>query len=115
MSGRQRRAERNLAFGVAMRLLGNRDDADDAAQDAMLVACRHRASFRGDAELSEVAQVGRRVAEMSAISGTVLRMALAEGYTSTEVGRKLGMRPSTVMTQVTRGRAALRAILADAR
>lgn len=33
---------------VAMKLLKNKDDAEDAAQDAMLEAFRHRDSFRGD-------------------------------------------------------------------
>src|SRR5262249_5652321 len=44
------RRERQIALGVAMRFVKNRDDAEDAAQDAMLLAYRHRASFRGDSE-----------------------------------------------------------------
>lgn len=35
---------------VAMKLLKNKDDAEDAAQDAMLQAFRRRDSFRGDTE-----------------------------------------------------------------
>ena len=35
-----------------MKLLKNKDDAEDAAQEAMLQAFRHRASFRGDAKFT---------------------------------------------------------------
>src|SRR5262249_12243399 len=90
---RRRRAGGAAAHrGVAMRLLGNREDAEDAAQDAMLLAYRHRASYRGDAEFttwlyrvaatalgldpeertvvaSEIARLGRRAAAMSPSSG----------------------------------------------
>jgi RNA polymerase sigma-70 factor (ECF subfamily) len=39
-------------FGVALRMLGNRADAEDAAQEAFLRAHRGLAEFRGEAKLS---------------------------------------------------------------
>ena len=36
----------------AYRLLGNKDDAEDAVQDALLAAFKHLNQFRGDAQLS---------------------------------------------------------------
>jgi len=41
--------EREFVLGVVVRLLRDREKAEDAAQDAMLLAFRHRASYRGDA------------------------------------------------------------------
>jgi RNA polymerase sigma-70 factor, ECF subfamily len=32
--------------------LGNKADAEDAVQDAVLAACKHLNQFRGDAQLS---------------------------------------------------------------
>ena len=48
----------SLAHGLpslyrgAYRLLGNKADAEDAVQDAVLAACKHLNQFRGDAQLS---------------------------------------------------------------
>jgi RNA polymerase sigma-70 factor (ECF subfamily) len=42
------RREHAFVLAVAAKLLRDRDQAEDAAQDAMLLAFRHRASFRGD-------------------------------------------------------------------
>ena len=36
----------------AYRMLGNRDDAEDAVQDALLAAYQHLNQFRGDAQIS---------------------------------------------------------------
>jgi RNA polymerase sigma-70 factor (ECF subfamily) len=41
--------EREFVLGVVMKLLRDREKAEDAAQEAMLLAFRHRASYRGDA------------------------------------------------------------------
>jgi RNA polymerase sigma-70 factor (ECF subfamily) len=41
-----------LFTGGAYRLLGNKADAEDAVQDAVLAACKHLNQFRGDAQLS---------------------------------------------------------------
>jgi RNA polymerase sigma-70 factor (ECF subfamily) len=40
--------EREYVFSVAMKYVKDEDEAADVAQDAMLLAYRHRASFRGD-------------------------------------------------------------------
>jgi RNA polymerase sigma-70 factor (ECF subfamily) len=46
------RRHRDHLWAVALRTLGNPDDAADALQDALISAMRHAASFRGDAQLS---------------------------------------------------------------
>jgi len=43
------RAERNFVYAVGRRFASDESAAEDIAQDAMLRAYRHRASFRGDA------------------------------------------------------------------
>ena len=45
---------RNLStfYKRAFRFLGNRPDAEDAVQDALLSACKHLGQFRGQAQLS---------------------------------------------------------------
>lgn len=45
------RQELAFAQAVARRFFREPQDAADAAQDALLTACRHLASFRGDAQL----------------------------------------------------------------
>ena len=44
--------EREFVFSVAMRYLKDRDAAADAAQDSLLSAFRHQASFRGDSRFT---------------------------------------------------------------
>jgi len=44
--------ERRLVLAVAFKLVRDRDAAEDVAQDAMLIAFRHRASFRGDCQFT---------------------------------------------------------------
>lgn len=39
--------DRSFVFAVARRIVGNDDDAADVAQDALLLAFRHRDDFRG--------------------------------------------------------------------
>ena len=39
-------------YRYAYRLLGNKTDAEDAVQDALLAAHKHLNQFRGDAQLS---------------------------------------------------------------
>ena len=41
-----------LVFNVALRLTGNRSDAEDLAQDALIRALRALPKFRGDSKLS---------------------------------------------------------------
>jgi len=43
---------RNYVFSVAMKYVKDEDAAADVAQDALLLAHRHRASFRGDSLFS---------------------------------------------------------------
>jgi len=43
---------RAFVHAVAMKYVRNQDDADDVTQDAMLLAHRYRASFRGDSRYS---------------------------------------------------------------
>jgi len=154
--------ERDFVLKVTMKFLKNKDAAEDAPQDAMLQAFRHRDSFRGDAKFmtwlyrvavraslmqlrkrrreeqaradtldfcalpapgpdpeartiaaAQLVRAGRHLAQMSPISGEVLRMN-AEGYTSREIGAKLNINASTVKTIVHRGRLGLRAALDQA-
>jgi RNA polymerase sigma-70 factor (ECF subfamily) len=44
--------ERNFVYAVAMKYLKDEEAAADVAQDALLLAHRHRASFRGDSRYS---------------------------------------------------------------
>ncbi len=46
------RRHRDRLWAVALRTLGNPDDAADALQDGMLSACRAAASFRGDSAVT---------------------------------------------------------------
>ena len=40
--------DRRFVYAVARRIVANGDDAEDCAQEALLLAYRHRDSFRGD-------------------------------------------------------------------
>jgi RNA polymerase sigma-70 factor, ECF subfamily len=44
--------EREFVYGVAMKYLKDDEEARDATQDAMLLAFRHRDSFRGDSRFT---------------------------------------------------------------
>src|SRR5262249_58154651 len=44
--------EREYVYAVAMKYLKDEDEAADVAQDALLNAYRHRASFRGDSRFT---------------------------------------------------------------
>jgi RNA polymerase sigma-70 factor (ECF subfamily) len=43
------RNERDFVYAVARRIVPSTEDAEDVTQDAMLLAYRHRARYRGDA------------------------------------------------------------------
>lgn len=40
--------DRGFVYAIARRIVGNAEDAEDVAQDALLLAYRYRDSFRGD-------------------------------------------------------------------
>ncbi|HEY0478023.1 MAG TPA: sigma-70 family RNA polymerase sigma factor [Kofleriaceae bacterium] len=42
--------DRRFVYAVARRIVGCANDADDVTQDALLLAYRHRAAFRGEAK-----------------------------------------------------------------
>jgi RNA polymerase sigma-70 factor, ECF subfamily len=42
--------DRQFVYAVARRMVGSANDADDITQDALLLAFRHRAAFRGQAK-----------------------------------------------------------------
>lgn len=46
------RRHQDRLWAVALRTTGNREDAADAVQEALLSACRRADSFRGDAQVS---------------------------------------------------------------
>lgn len=41
-------ADRGFVYAVARRIVGSAEDADDVAQEAMLLAYRYRSAFRGE-------------------------------------------------------------------
>ncbi len=44
--------ERDFVFAVAMKIMKDEDKAHDVAQDALLLAYRHRASFKGESRFT---------------------------------------------------------------
>jgi len=42
--------DRGFVYSVARRIVGSANDADDVTQDALILAHRHRATFRGDSK-----------------------------------------------------------------
>ena len=44
--------ERDFVFAVAMKMMKDEDKAHDVAQDALLLAYRHRASFKGESRFT---------------------------------------------------------------
>src|SRR5688572_20211524 len=158
--------EREFAYSVAMKYVKDEDEAADVAQDALLLAFRHRASFRGDSRFTtwlyrvaattalmhlpkkrrmraELLAVGeedsRRALEVAAPGptpeehlaahetlaqararleatgdkyGDVFRLRSRDGYSESEIARKLRLNVATVKTRAYRARAAVRNELA---
>ena len=154
--------EREFAFSVAMKYVKDEDEADDVAQDALLLAYRHRASFRGDSRFTtwlyrvaattalmhlrkkrrqptdllpvgegegaralevatresspeeqlsaheEVSRVRERLARMGDKYGDVFLLRFRDGYSESEIARKLALNVATVKTRAYRARAAVR-------
>ena len=164
--------EREYVFSVAMKYVKDEDEAADVAQDAMLLAFRHRASFRGDSRFTtwlyrvaattalmhlrkkrrapkeitstftdeagdaqdalaevpartaspeeqflahEAVSIARdRLDEMGDKYGPVFMMRFHDGYSESEIAKKLKLNVGTVKTRAYRARAAVRTELAAA-
>jgi RNA polymerase sigma-70 factor (ECF subfamily) len=163
--------EREFVYGVAMKYMKDEEKAHDVAQDALLLAYRHRASFRGDSRfttwlyriaattalmhlrkdrrlplissLDAVAAnddapsqdeprdeestpedkwasseaihlAGERLAEMGDKYGEIFNLRFVQGYSESEIARKLSLNVATVKTRAYRARAHLRRELEQA-
>jgi len=152
--------EREFVYGVAMKYLKDEEEARDVTQDAMLLAFRHRDSFRGDSrfttwlyriaattalmhlrkrrrspqilapaeddqaqieprsgqpspeELSSsseaVERCERSLDSMGEKYGNIFRLRFLEGYSESEIARRLGLNVSTVKTRAYRARTYLK-------
>ncbi len=162
--------EREFVYGVAMKYMKDEEKAHDVTQDALLLAYRHRASFRGDSRFTTwlyriaattalmhlrkdrrlplttsidaaanddganideprdeastpedswasseaIALAGERLAEMGDKYGQIFNMRFVEGYSESEIARKLQLNVATVKTRAYRARAYLRRELEEA-
>ena len=165
--------EREFVFGVAMKYMKDEEKAHDVTQDALLLAYRHRDSFRGDSRFTTwlyriaattalmhlrkdrrvplmtsidaapanddgaaaladeprdeastpednwasseaVAIAGERLAELGDKYGRIFSMRFVEGYSESEIARKLSLNVATVKTRAYRARAHLRRELEEA-
>ena len=162
--------ERNYVFSVAMKYMKNEDAAADVAQDALLLAHRHKQSFRGDSRYSTwlyriaattslmhlrkqrrrsrevlIAQrpgnddrpseldrpspesspedrcaareamsiVQTRLDELGEKYGDIFMLRFYEGYSESEIARRLELNVATVKTRAYRARLAVRERLAE--
>jgi RNA polymerase sigma-70 factor (ECF subfamily) len=158
--------EREFVYGVAMKYMKDEEKAHDVTQDALLLAYRHRASFRGDSRFttwlyriaattalmhlrkdrrvpqlqsidaeeteaneprgeaatpeeqwasSEAVQIaGDRLARLGDKYGQIFAMRFVEGYSESEIARKLSLNVATVKTRAYRARAHLKRELLQA-
>jgi len=161
--------EREFVFGVAMKYMKDEERARDVTQDALLLAYRHRDSFRGDSRFTTwlyriaattslmhlrkersqphwqsmsmsdddetapdepralsaspedewaateaVRFASDRLAEMGDKYGQIFTMRFLEGYSETEIAKKLRLNVSTVKTRAYRARTYLKRELAQA-
>jgi RNA polymerase sigma-70 factor (ECF subfamily) len=161
--------ERDFVFGVAMKYMKDEERASDVTQDALLLAYRHRSSFRGDSRFttwlyriaattslmhlrkdrstpfmtsinagddddappeeprelhaspeeqwasSEAVELAaERLEEMGDKYGKIFAMRFLEGYSESEIARKLALNVSTVKTRAYRARTFLRKELSRA-
>lgn len=160
-------SERNYVFAIAMKYVKDEEAAADVAQEALLLAHRHRKSFRGDSRYSTwlyriaattalmhlrkqrrgarellatahldgevsmpgdrpcdelgpedcmanrqcVEMVERRLRELGDKYEQIFWMRYLEGYTETEIAKKLRLNLSTVKTRAHRARVAVRETL----
>lgn len=161
--------EREFVFGVAMKYMKDEERARDVTQDALLLAYRHRDSFRGDSRFTTwlyriaattslmhlrkersqphwqsistsdddespadepralsaspeeewaateaVRFANERLAKMGDKYGQIFTMRFLEGYSETEIAKKLRLNVSTVKTRAYRARTYLKRELAQA-
>ena len=164
--------EREFVYGVAMKYMKDEEKAHDVTQDALLLAYRHRASFRGDSRFTTwlyriaattalmhlrkdrrvplmtsidatpanddgavhadeprdeastpedswasseaVAIAGERLAELGDKYGKIFNMRFVEGYSESEIAKRLDLNVATVKTRAYRARAHLRRELEQA-
>jgi RNA polymerase sigma-70 factor, ECF subfamily len=161
--------ERDFVFGVAMKYMKDEERASDVTQDTLLLAYRHRDSFRGDsrfttwlyriaattslmhlrkdrstpfmtsihaadedeapieeprethaspeeqwASTEAVKLASERLEEMGDKYGKIFAMRFLEGYSESEIARKLALNVSTVKTRAYRARTFLRKELSRA-
>lgn len=164
--------EREFVYGVAMKYMKDEEKAHDVTQDALLLAYRHRDSFRGDSRFTTwlyriaattalmhlrkdrrvplmqsidavaanddgpaaadeprdeastpednwasseaVAIAGERLAALGDKYGKIFSMRFVEGYSESEIARKLSLNVATVKTRAYRARAHLRRQLEEA-
>jgi RNA polymerase sigma-70 factor (ECF subfamily) len=154
--------EREFVFGVAMKYMKDEEKAADVTQDALLLAYRHRDSFRGDSRFTtwlyriaattslmhlrkerstppltsltpedidgpvheprahnqspeeewaatEAVELAKgRLERMGDKYGQIFAMRFLEGYSETEIARKLKLNVSTVKTRAYRARTFLK-------
>jgi RNA polymerase sigma-70 factor (ECF subfamily) len=154
--------EREFVFGVAMKYMKDEEKANDVTQDALLLAYRHRDSFRGDSRFTtwlyriaattslmhlrkersqpktqslvpedadavldeprslfaspeeewaatEAVQLaGKHLDEMGDKYGQIFSMRFLEGFSESEIARKLKLNVSTVKTRAYRARTHLK-------
>ncbi len=161
--------ERNYVFSVAMKYMKDEDAAADVAQDALLLAHRHRKSFRGDSRYTTwlyrvaattalmhlrkkrrksremlvpnrvgdadvandpldrpspapspeeesaareaLAVVARRLDELGDKYQDIFMLRFCEGYSESEIARRLNLNVATVKTRAYRARLAVRETL----
>jgi len=100
---------RERLWAVALRTLGDPDDAGDALQDAMISAFRRAGSFRGDSAVT----AALRTLPPDQRAALVLVDML--GYAVAEAAAILGTTEGTVKSRCSRGRARLLPRLAHLR
>jgi RNA polymerase sigma-70 factor (ECF subfamily) len=157
--------ERDFVYSVAMKYMKDEERAKDVTQDALLLAFRHRDSFRGDsrfttwlyriaattslmhlrkeratplmqsmaavddndegprtndlagaaaspeeqwASTEALALAGERLEQMGDKYGAIFTMRFLEGYSESEIARKLALNVSTVKTRAYRARTYLK-------
>ena len=86
-------------YRIALRQLGNHEDAEDAVQDALVSAFCHLAQFEGRSQMSTwLVRIVINAARMSLRK----RPRQVDGFTGQEAARALGITPSALKSRVIR-------------